>query len=92
MTARPPPARPHIGLNPTTKFSSYAVNNDWGEDDAWDSASDSESTEGDLERTRDRCDTLPLDLCEAAPDWWLSIVPTEGLVLTTKAFGGLVMA
>ena len=43
MTARPPPARPHIGLNPTTKFSSYAVNNDWGEDDAWDSASDSES-------------------------------------------------
>ena len=42
MSARPPPARPHIGLNPTTKFSSYAVN-DWGEDDAWDSASDSES-------------------------------------------------
>ena len=43
MTARPPPARPHIGLNPQTKFSSYSVN-DWGEDDAWDSASDSEST------------------------------------------------
>ncbi|KAI0355729.1 RabGAP/TBC [Trametes cingulata] len=43
MTARPPPARPHIGLNPTNKFSSYSLN-DWGEDDAWDSASDSEST------------------------------------------------
>ena len=43
MSARPPPARPHIGLNPTTKFSSYSIN-DWGEDDAWDSASDSEST------------------------------------------------
>ena len=43
MTARPPPARPHIGLNPTNRFSSYAIN-DWGEDDAWDSASDSEST------------------------------------------------
>lgn len=42
MTARPPPARPHIGLNPSNKFSSYS-NNDWGEDDAWDSASDSES-------------------------------------------------
>ncbi|OSC97452.1 RabGAP/TBC [Trametes coccinea BRFM310] len=43
MTARPPPARPHIGLNPHTKFSSYTAT-DWGEDDAWDSASDSEST------------------------------------------------
>lgn len=42
MAARPPPARPHIALNPTNKFSSYS--NDWGEDDAWDSASDSEST------------------------------------------------
>ncbi len=42
MAARPPPARPHIGLNPSNKFSSYS-NNDWGEDDAWDSASDSES-------------------------------------------------
>ncbi len=43
MSARPPPARPHIGLNPQNKFSSYSIN-DWGEDDAWDSASDSEST------------------------------------------------
>lgn len=42
MAARPPPARPHIGLNPQNKFSSYSIN-DWGEDDAWDSASDSES-------------------------------------------------
>lgn len=42
MAARPPPARPHIGLNPSNKFSSYSTN-DWGEDDAWDSASDSES-------------------------------------------------
>lgn len=40
MAARPPPARPHIGLNPS--FNSR-VSTDWGEDDAWDSASDSES-------------------------------------------------
>ncbi|KAF8894096.1 rab-GTPase-TBC domain-containing protein [Infundibulicybe gibba] len=39
MAARPPPARPHIGIHPSTKFSSQ----DWGEDDAWDSTSDSES-------------------------------------------------
>lgn len=40
MSARPPPARPHIGLNPS--FNSRG-STDWGEDDAWDSASDSES-------------------------------------------------
>ena len=40
MAARPPPARPHIGLNPS--FNSR-VSTDWGEDDAWDSTSDSES-------------------------------------------------
>ncbi|CDO72753.1 hypothetical protein BN946_scf184994.g5 [Trametes cinnabarina] len=54
MTARPPPARPHIGLNPNSKFSSYSVT-DWGEDDAWDSASDSESTsKSDWARTNAR--------------------------------------
>jgi len=37
MAARPPPARPHIGIN----LSLTAA--EWGEDDAWDSASDSES-------------------------------------------------
>lgn len=40
--ARPPPARPHIGINPPTRFSSYQTA-EWAEDDAWDSASDSES-------------------------------------------------
>ncbi|KAL4073913.1 rab-GTPase-TBC domain-containing protein [Scleroderma citrinum] len=40
MTARPPPARPHIGLH--SSFTAK-VNADWGEDDVWDSASDSES-------------------------------------------------
>lgn len=39
MAARPPSARPHIGLHP----SFNARSTDWGEDDAWDSASDSES-------------------------------------------------
>ncbi|TFK44339.1 rab-GTPase-TBC domain-containing protein [Crucibulum laeve] len=39
MTARSPPARPHIGINPT----SFRGSADWGEDDAWDSGSDSES-------------------------------------------------
>ncbi|KAJ3558015.1 hypothetical protein NM688_g1153 [Phlebia brevispora] len=43
MSARPPPARPHIGLNPSSRFESYATT-DWGEDDAWDSGSDEEST------------------------------------------------
>jgi len=40
MSARPPPARPHIGLNP--HLSSFGTS-EWVEDDAWDSASDSES-------------------------------------------------
>jgi hypothetical protein len=40
MAARPPPARPHIGINP----SHFSSRSDWGiEDDAWDSTSDSES-------------------------------------------------
>ncbi|KAG6813372.1 hypothetical protein H0H92_011638 [Tricholoma furcatifolium] len=42
MTARSPPARPHIGINPSTHFASRGADN-WGEDDAWDSGSDSES-------------------------------------------------
>lgn len=42
--AKSPPARPHIGLiNPSSRFSSYASAVEWGEDDAWDSTSDSES-------------------------------------------------
>ena len=41
MSARPPPARPHIGLNP--HISSFSTSSEWVEDDAWDSASDSES-------------------------------------------------
>ncbi|KAF8904419.1 rab-GTPase-TBC domain-containing protein [Gymnopilus junonius] len=39
MKPRSPPARPHIGLH----VSHFSNNADWGEDDAWDSASDSES-------------------------------------------------
>jgi TBC1 domain family member 2 len=38
MSARPPPARPHVGPH----LSSFGAS-DWVEDDAWDSASDSES-------------------------------------------------
>ncbi len=41
MAARPPPTRPHISLNPSSHFS-YSIT-EWGEDDAWDSTSDSES-------------------------------------------------
>ncbi|KAH0827860.1 hypothetical protein J3R83DRAFT_3487 [Lanmaoa asiatica] len=40
MAARPPPARPHIGIHPSFNTNS---NMDWAEDDVWDSASDSES-------------------------------------------------
>lgn len=40
---RPPPTRPPIGLNAPSRFSSYA-SVEWAEDDAWDSASDSESS------------------------------------------------
>lgn len=40
MAARPPPARPHIGIHPSFNAKS---NTDWAEDDVWDSASDSES-------------------------------------------------
>ncbi|GJJ06357.1 hypothetical protein Clacol_000548 [Clathrus columnatus] len=39
---RPPPTRPHVALNPPSNFATYN-NLDWGEDDAWDSTSDSES-------------------------------------------------
>ncbi|KAF8973063.1 rab-GTPase-TBC domain-containing protein [Flammula alnicola] len=39
MNPRSPPARPHIGIH-LSHFSSTA---EWGEDDAWDSTSDSES-------------------------------------------------
>jgi hypothetical protein len=42
MSARSPPARPHIGIHPSSNFGIRAAG-DWGEDDAWDSASDSES-------------------------------------------------
>lgn len=42
MTARPPPARPHIGINPSNHFNPRGTS-DWGEDDAWDSGSESES-------------------------------------------------
>jgi hypothetical protein len=40
MSARPPPARPHIGIHPSSPFEYM----DWAEDDAWDSASDEESS------------------------------------------------
>src|ERR1700733_9449426 len=42
MKARSPPARPHIGIFPSSKFG-VPPSGEWGEDDAWDSASDSES-------------------------------------------------
>ena len=41
MNPRSPPARPHIGIN-LSHFSTKTTN-EWGEDDAWDSTSDSES-------------------------------------------------
>ncbi|KAG1808354.1 rab-GTPase-TBC domain-containing protein [Suillus variegatus] len=40
MAAKPPPARPHIGLHSSFNARSNA---EWGEDDVWDSGSDSES-------------------------------------------------
>lgn len=43
MAARPPPTRPHIGIRPSNHFATLATSSDWGEDDAWDSTSDSES-------------------------------------------------
>ncbi|KAI0696694.1 rab-GTPase-TBC domain-containing protein [Cytidiella melzeri] len=43
MSARPPPTRPHIGLNPSSRLGSYSIS-DWGEDDAWDSGSDEEAS------------------------------------------------
>ncbi|KAG6850958.1 hypothetical protein H0H93_005827 [Arthromyces matolae] len=42
MAARSPPARPHIGINPSNHFNPPG-GGEWGEDDAWDSGSDSES-------------------------------------------------
>lgn len=38
--SRAPPARPHIGIHPSNAFE---TGDSWGEDDAWDSTSDSES-------------------------------------------------
>ena len=42
MAARPPPARPHIGVSSSSRFPSYSAS-EWVDDDAWDSGSDSES-------------------------------------------------
>ena len=39
MNPRSPPARPHIGIH----LSHFSTTNEWIEDDAWDSTSDSES-------------------------------------------------
>ena len=39
MNPRSPPARPHIGIH----LSHFSNTTEWGEDDAWDSTSDSES-------------------------------------------------
>ncbi|KDQ57641.1 hypothetical protein JAAARDRAFT_35331 [Jaapia argillacea MUCL 33604] len=43
MSARPPPARPHIGVHSSYFSRTTSSSGDWGEDDAWDSGSDSES-------------------------------------------------
>ncbi|KAI0812686.1 rab-GTPase-TBC domain-containing protein [Irpex lacteus] len=53
MTARPPPARPHIGLNPSSRFTSYSTS-DWAEDDAWDSGSDEEASGSGWQTTHSR--------------------------------------
>jgi len=53
MTARPPPARPHIGIHPSNHFVSRSTA-DWGEDDAWDSTSDSESPRQTLSNSWNR--------------------------------------
>ncbi|PSS38044.1 hypothetical protein PHLCEN_2v129 [Hermanssonia centrifuga] len=58
MSARPPPARPHIGLNPSSRFGSYAIS-DWGEDDAWDSGSDQESSTTPTWKRRPSSSTAP---------------------------------
>lgn len=42
MTARPPPARPHVGIHTSSHFG-YPGRHDWAEDDVWDSGSDSDS-------------------------------------------------
>lgn len=52
MTARPPPTRPHIGIQQTHFISRSTF--DWGEDDAWDSTSDSESSNPVLPIARSR--------------------------------------
>ncbi|CAE6444331.1 unnamed protein product [Rhizoctonia solani] len=47
MTA--PPARPHVGLRPSSHFSIITAaqsNTDWAEDDAWDSGSDDDKPLG----------------------------------------------
>lgn len=58
MSARPPPARPHIGLNPSSRFGAYSIS-DWGEDDAWDSGSDEESTSKSSWTQRPSTSTAP---------------------------------
>ncbi|KAI0093113.1 rab-GTPase-TBC domain-containing protein [Irpex rosettiformis] len=53
MSARPPPARPHIGLNPSNRFGGYS-SSDWAEDDAWDSGSDEEASGSGWRTTHSR--------------------------------------
>jgi len=61
MNARPPPARPHIGIH----LSSFQ-NTDWAEDDAWDSTSDSESPRQSTLHTRRN--PPPVTAPKAVPD------------------------
>ncbi|KAG6866754.1 hypothetical protein C0991_011413 [Blastosporella zonata] len=59
MAARSPPARPHIGIHPTNHFAQRGAG-EWGEDDAWDSASDSESPrQSSLTKSWNRSPTAP---------------------------------
>jgi len=66
MMARPPPTRPHIGINPSHRFSSYSTF-EWAEDDAWDSASDSESQSKPSNTNSSRTTVKPSTIVATTP-------------------------
>ncbi|KAH9979164.1 rab-GTPase-TBC domain-containing protein [Russula compacta] len=65
MAARPPPTRPHISLNPPSHFS-YSTT-EWGEDDAWDSASDPDPRPSGMRSTSTTTTTASQTLPKPVP-------------------------
>ncbi|KAJ7217767.1 rab-GTPase-TBC domain-containing protein [Mycena pura] len=64
MSARPPPARPHIAIHPST----YGSRTEWADEDAWDSASDSDEEPPKASSSRVQPRQVPRTKQNTSPD------------------------